>query len=63
MELIAATRVVKAQERAAEATALLRGDDGRGAGGRVQLATGRAPAKDHPLLRDNPGANVRAVIW
>ena len=57
MELIAATRVVKAQDRAAaarpyseEITAVI-----------AQLARAGA-AKDHPLLRDNPGANVRAVI-
>ncbi len=57
MELIAATRVVKAQERAAaarpysdEITAVI-----------AQLSRAGA-AKDHPLLRDNPGADVRAVI-
>ncbi len=57
MELIAATRVVKAQERAAaarpysdEITAVI-----------AQLAHAGA-AKDHPLLRDNPGADIRAVI-
>ena len=57
MELIAATRVVKAQERASaarpyseEITAVI-----------AQLAKAGA-AKDHPLLRDNPGADVRAVI-
>ena len=57
MELIAATRVVKAQERAAaarpyseEITAVI-----------AQLARAGA-AKDHPLLRTNPGADVRAVI-
>ena len=57
MELIAATRVVKAQERAAaarpyseEITAVI-----------AQLARAGA-ARDHPLLRDNPGADVRAVI-
>jgi F-type H+-transporting ATPase subunit gamma len=57
MELIAATRVVKAQERAAEArpyseeiTAVI-----------AQLARGGA-GRDHPLLRDNPAASVRAVV-
>ncbi len=57
MELIAATRVVKAQDRAAEArpysdeiTAVI-----------AQLARAGA-ARDHPLLRDNPEADVRAVV-
>jgi F-type H+-transporting ATPase subunit gamma len=57
MELIAATRVVKAQERAASARPYSEeithviGDLVRG-----------GAAKDHPLLRDNPEANTRAVI-
>ncbi len=57
MELIAATRVVKAQERAAaarpysdEITAVI-----------AQLSRAGA-AKDHPLLRDHPEAQARAVI-
>ncbi len=57
MELIAATRVVKAQERAAaarpysdEITAVI-----------AQLSRAGA-AKDHPLLRQHPEAHVRAVI-
>ena len=57
MELIAATRVVKAQDRAAaarpysdEITAVI-----------AQLSHAGA-AKDHPLLRDHPEAQVRAVI-
>jgi F-type H+-transporting ATPase subunit gamma len=57
MELIAATRVVKAQDRAAaarpyaeEITAVI-GDLVRG-----------GAAKDHPLLRQNEAADTRAVI-
>jgi F-type H+-transporting ATPase subunit gamma len=57
MELIAATRVVKAQDRAAaarpyseEITNVI-GDLVRG-----------GAAKDHPLLRDNPEATTRAVV-
>ena len=57
MELIAATRVVKAQERAAAArpyseqiTSVI-----------LDLAAAGA-AKDHPLLRDNPDANIAAFV-
>jgi F-type H+-transporting ATPase subunit gamma len=57
MELIAATRVVKAQERAnaarpysEEVTAVI--------GDLIRAGA----AKDHPLLRDNPEANTRAII-
>ena len=57
MELIAATRVVKAQERAAaarpyseEITSVI-----------AQLARAGG-AKDHPLLRDHPEANTQALI-
>jgi F-type H+-transporting ATPase subunit gamma len=57
MELIAATRVVKAQDRAAaarpyaeEITAVI---------GDLMRA---GAARDHPLLRDNPAADARAVI-
>jgi len=57
MELISATRVVKAQERAAAArpyseqiTSVI-----------LDLVQAGA-AKDHPLLRDNPDANVAAVV-
>ena len=57
MELIAATRVVKAQDRAASArpysdeiTAVI-----------VDLLRAGA-AKEHPLLRDNPGANTAAFV-
>jgi F-type H+-transporting ATPase subunit gamma len=57
MELIAATRVVKAQERASAARPYA--DEITSVIG--QLARAGA-AKDHPLLRDNPQANVRAVI-
>ena len=57
MELIAATRVVKATERAAaarpysdEITAVI-----------IDLLRAGA-AKEHPLLRDNPDANVAAFV-
>ncbi len=57
MELIAATRVVKAQDRASSArpysdeiTAVI-----------VDLLRAGA-AKEHPLLRDNPGANTAAFV-
>jgi F-type H+-transporting ATPase subunit gamma len=57
MELIAATRVLKAQERAnaarpysEEITAVI--------GDLIKAGA----ARDHPLLRDNPDANTRAVI-
>ena len=57
MELISATRVVKAQERAAaarpyseEITSVI-----------LDLVQAGA-AKDHPLLRDNPDANTAAFI-
>ena len=57
MELISATRVVKAQERAAAArpyseqiTSVI-----------LELVKAGA-AKDHPLLRDNPEANTSAFI-
>jgi F-type H+-transporting ATPase subunit gamma len=57
MELISATRVVKAQERAAAArpyseqiTSVI-----------LDLVQAGA-AKDHPLLRDNPDANVAAIV-
>ncbi|HEX7444493.1 MAG TPA: F0F1 ATP synthase subunit gamma [Acidimicrobiales bacterium] len=57
MELIAATRVVKAQDRAAaarpyseEITSVI-----------LDLVRAGA-AKDHPLLQDNPDANVAAFI-
>ena len=57
MELIAATRVVKAQDRAASArpysneiTSVI-----------VDLLRAGA-AKEHPLLRDNPGANTAAFV-
>jgi F-type H+-transporting ATPase subunit gamma len=57
MELIAATRVLKAQERANEArpyseeiTAVV--------GDLVRAGAGR----DHPLLRENPEANTRAIV-
>ena len=57
MELISATRVVKAQDRAAAArpyseqiTSVI-----------LDLVQAGA-AKDHPLLRDNPDANVAAVV-
>jgi F-type H+-transporting ATPase subunit gamma len=57
MELIAATRVLKAQERAAaarpyseEITAVV--------GDLVRAGAGR----DHPLLRENPAANTRAIV-
>ena len=57
MELISATRVVKAQDRAAAArpyseqiTSVI-----------LDLVQAGA-AKDHPLLRDNPDANIAAVV-
>ncbi|MGZ4710876.1 MAG: F0F1 ATP synthase subunit gamma [Acidimicrobiales bacterium] len=57
MELISATRVVKAQDRAAAArpyseqiTSVILDLVGAGA------------AKDHPLLRDNPDARIAAVV-
>ena len=57
MELIAATRVVKAQDRAASArpysneiTSVI-----------VDLLRAGA-AKEHPLLRENPGANTAAFV-
>ena len=57
MELIAATRVVKAQDRAASArpysdeiTSVI-----------VDLLRAGA-AKEHPLLRDNPTANIAAFV-
>jgi len=57
MELISATRVVKAQDRAAAArpyseqiTSVI-----------LDLVQAGA-AKDHPLLRDNPDAHVAAIV-
>lgn len=57
MELIAATRVVKAQDRAAasrpyaeEITSVI-----------MDLVKAGA-ARDHPLLREHPGADTRAII-
>src|SRR6188768_3152909 len=57
MELIAATRVVKAQERAAaarpyaeEITSVI-----------MDLVKAGA-ARDHPLLREHAGADTRAII-
>ena len=57
MELIAATRVVKAQDRASSArpysdeiTTVI-----------VDLLRAGA-AKEHPLLRDNPSANTAAFV-
>jgi F-type H+-transporting ATPase subunit gamma len=57
MELIAATRVVKAQERAAAARPY--SDEITAVIGQLSRA---GAAKDHPLLRDHPEAHVRAVI-
>ena len=57
MELIAATRVVKAQERAAAARPY--SEEITSVIGQLARAGG---AKDHPLLRDNPGADTRALI-
>jgi F-type H+-transporting ATPase subunit gamma len=57
MELIAATRVVKAQERAASARPYA--EEITSVIGQLSRA---GAAKDHPLLRDNPGADIRAVI-
>ena len=57
MELISATRVVKAQERAAAARPYSEQITS------VILDLVRAgAAKDHPLLRDNPDASVAAVV-
>jgi F-type H+-transporting ATPase subunit gamma len=57
MELIAATRVVKAQERAAAARPY--SEEITSVIGQLARAGG---AKNHPLLRDNPGAEARALI-
>jgi len=57
MELIAATRVVKAQERAAAARPYA--DEITSVIAQLARAGG---AKDHPLLRDNPGADTDALI-
>ena len=57
MELISATRVVKAQDRAAAARPYSEQITS------VILDLVRAgAAKDHPLLRDNPDAHVAAVV-
>ena len=57
MELISATRVVKAQDRAAAARPYSEQITS------VILDLVRAgAAKDHPLLRDNPDASVAAVV-
>jgi F-type H+-transporting ATPase subunit gamma len=57
MELISATRVVKAQDRAAAARPYSEQITS------VILDLVRAgAAKDHPLLRDNPDANIAAVV-
>jgi F-type H+-transporting ATPase subunit gamma len=57
MELIAATRVVKAQDRAAEARPYSE-EITNVVGDLVRAGAGR----DHPLLRENAAANTRAVI-
>jgi len=57
MELIAATRVVKAQERANAARPY--SDEVTAVIGDLIRA---GAAKDHPLLRDNPDADKRAII-
>ncbi len=57
MELIAATRVVKAQDRASSARPY---SDEITAVIKDLLRAGAA--KDHPLLRDNPGARIAAFV-
>jgi F-type H+-transporting ATPase subunit gamma len=57
MELIAATRVVKAQDRANAARPY--SDEITGV---ISDLIRAGAAKDHPLLRDNPEADTRAVI-
>ena len=57
MELIAATRIVKAQERADAARPYSERDHR----GDPQPGCRPAPAKEHPLLRDNPDARTAGL--